>query len=143
MLEKRYRSGRGLVKIENKNIGRVMWIGNNRFIALQNTIVFVIYFIINVKIDRKRLLKEYWCARWKTFVFTTRSNFGRKTPRVVHKRGGEVFFNVRWIDERYTHCSKSNGRKFTAVITMKLNFETAFGSRLYTLYTVSAIAAIA
>lgn len=59
MLEKRYRSGRGLVKIENKNIGRVMWIGNNRFIALQNTIVFVIYFIINVKIDRKRLLKEY------------------------------------------------------------------------------------
>lgn len=62
MLEKRYRSGRGLVKIENKNIGRVMWIGNNRFIALQNTIVFVIYFIINVKIDRKRLLKELMCT---------------------------------------------------------------------------------
>jgi len=65
MLEKRYRSGTGLdglVKIKNKNIGRVMWIGNNRFIALQNIIVFVIYFIINVKIDGKRLLKELMCT---------------------------------------------------------------------------------
>lgn len=57
-------------------------------------------------------------------------------PCVVHKRfarnggGRGIFFNAHWIDERFTHCSKSNGRKFAAVITMKLNFETAFRSRL-------------